>query len=72
MWRMPQHLRGSDDAVLLTHARSGLADPESFSARLGEVYAQPELTTHDTGEGFAGCAGSCSCTPTWSSSTASW
>jgi diguanylate cyclase (GGDEF)-like protein len=48
MWRMPQQLRGSDDdAALLAHARSELVDPDSFLARVGEVYAHPAITTRD-------------------------
>lgn len=48
LWRMPLALVVTqDDAALVAHAGAQLAEPESFMARLVDLYAQPNLSTHD-------------------------
>jgi PAS domain S-box-containing protein len=48
MWRIPEAmLAGRDDHQLLQHARAQLADPETFKARVNQLYAQPGEQSDD-------------------------
>ncbi|HTR97821.1 MAG TPA: ATP-binding protein [Candidatus Acidoferrales bacterium] len=48
MWRIaPEFLASDDNQKALEFAVSQLADPEGFMARVRELYAQPEASTHD-------------------------
>jgi PAS domain S-box-containing protein len=48
MWRFPQEILDSrDDAVALAFAVGQLRDPEAFTARVDELYQNPEAESHD-------------------------
>jgi diguanylate cyclase (GGDEF)-like protein/PAS domain S-box-containing protein len=48
MWQLPESvLAGGDDDEALGFVLSQLKDPESFVAKVRELYAQPEATSHD-------------------------
>ncbi|MEO8922176.1 MAG: EAL domain-containing protein, partial [Caldimonas sp.] len=49
MWHIPQHvlaLRSDERAISI--AMSQLKDPENFRTRVNELYAAPDLASHDT------------------------
>jgi diguanylate cyclase (GGDEF)-like protein/PAS domain S-box-containing protein len=49
MWRIPDELLASrDDSRLLNYAVSQLEHPEAFLARVRELYAQPDASSHET------------------------
>jgi diguanylate cyclase (GGDEF)-like protein/PAS domain S-box-containing protein len=48
MWRLPDSvLAGGDDEEALNFVLSQVKDPDSFVAKIRELYAQPEATSHD-------------------------
>jgi diguanylate cyclase (GGDEF)-like protein/PAS domain S-box-containing protein len=48
MWQLPDSvLAGGDDEDALNFVLSQLKDPDSFVAKVRELYAQPEATSHD-------------------------
>ncbi|MGH9086168.1 MAG: putative bifunctional diguanylate cyclase/phosphodiesterase [Acidimicrobiales bacterium] len=49
MWEIPQALLDRrDDAAAIAHVLDQLADPESFLAKVNELYAQPDADSYDT------------------------
>ncbi|MFO0937381.1 MAG: PAS domain S-box protein [Gemmataceae bacterium] len=48
LWGIPEKLVAQgDDLPVLTIARSRVADPDEFSARVAAIYAYPDLQSHD-------------------------
>jgi len=50
LWRIPEELLAPDveDALLLSHAISQMADPAAFIAKVRELYEHPEESSFDT------------------------
>jgi len=48
LWDIPEELvAAGDDTAVLALARSRVADPDSFAARVATIYADPDLRSHD-------------------------
>lgn len=48
IWGIPEELvAAGDDTAVLALARSRVADPEGFAARVAKLYATPDMRSHD-------------------------